>query len=148
MPLIIVIIMAVYIVLIAWTWQSLEDIERSKKIGLIALGIFVMYLITLIIFSISKKGIDYNEIAIKSTVKNILVILFTGVNGIVFLPYIAKILRKIKENEIEITETKKKVVILVIIFVVCMIFECGYLKDTQKGIINIYNSTYKQQNSY
>ena len=144
MPLIIIIIMAVYLVLIAWTWYSLENIEKTKKIAVIAIGVFLTYIITLIIFSISKTGIDYGNIPNQSTMKNILVILFTGINGIVLLPYVAKILGKINENEIEKDVVKRKIVILIIIF--CMFFECGYLKDTQKGMINIYNYTYKQNN--
>ena len=146
MPLIIIIIMAVYLVLIAWTWYSLENIEKTKKIAVIAIGVFLTYIITLIIFSISKTGIDYGNIPNQSTMKNILVILFTGINGIVLLPYVAKILGKINENEIEKDVVKRKIVILIIIFIICMFFECGYLKDTQKGMINIYNSTYKQNN--
>lgn len=146
MPLIIIIIMAVYLVLIAWTWNSLENIEKTKKIAVIAIGVFLTYIITLIIFSISKAGIDYGNIPNQSTMKNILVILFTGINGIVLLPYVAKILGKINENEIEKDVVKRKIVILIIVFMICMFFECGYLKDTQKGMINIYNSTYKQNN--
>ena len=146
MPLIIIIIMAVYLVLIAWTWYSLENIEKTKKIAVIAIGVFLTYIITLIIFSISKTGIDYGNIPNQSTMKNILVILFTGINGIVLLPYVAKILGKINENEIEKDVVKRKIVILIIIFIICMFFECGYLKDTQKGMINIYNYTYKQNN--
>ena len=146
MPLIIIIIMAVYLVLIAWTWYSLENIEKTKKIAVIAIGVFLTYIITLIIFSISKTGIDYGNIPNQSTMKNILVILFTGINGIVLLPYVAKILGKINENEIEKDVVKRKIVILIIVFIICMFFECGYLKDTQKGMINIYNYTYKQNN--
>ena len=146
MPLIIIIIMEVYLVLIAWTWYSLENIEKTKKIAVIAIGVFLTYIITLIIFSISKAGIDYGNIPNQSTMKNILVILFTGINGIVLLPYVAKILGKINENEIEKDVVKRKIVILIIVFIICMFFECGYLKDTQKGMINIYNSTYKQNN--
>lgn len=147
MPLIIIIIMAVYLVLIAWTWYSLENIEKTKKIAVIAIGVFLTYIITLIIFSISKAGIDYGNIPNQSAMKNILVILFTGINGIVLLPYIAKILGKIKENEIEKDVVKRKIVILIIVFIICMFFECGYLKDTQKGMINIYNSTYEKNNN-
>ena len=43
MPLIIIIIMAIYLVLIAWTWQSLGNIDKIKKVVLILIGI--VYLI-------------------------------------------------------------------------------------------------------
>mgnify|MGYP007084601923 CR=1 FL=1 len=38
-------------------------------------------------------------------------------------------------------------IIFVIIFAICMYFECGYLRNAQKGMINIYNSTYEGNNT-
>ncbi len=133
----------IYFVLIAWTWQSLGIIEKRKKVISILIGILVMYIITLITFNISKKGIIYQEKEAEILVRRILVILFTGVNGIVIIPYVAKILNRLKENDIEQKELKKKVIIFLIIFIICIIFECKYLKDTQKGILNIYQAMLK-----
>ena len=48
MPLIIIIIMAIYLVLIAWTWQSLGNIDKMKRVVLILIGIILSYIITLI----------------------------------------------------------------------------------------------------
>ena len=101
MVIIIGIIAIIYFVLIAWTWQSLGIIEKRKKVISILIGILLMYIITLITFNISKKGIIYQEKEAEILVRRILVILFTGVNGIVIIPYVAKILNRLKENDIE-----------------------------------------------
>ena len=107
MPLIIIIIMAIYLVLIAWTWQSLGNIDKMK----------------------------------------LLISTFTGINGIIILPYISKLLSKINDGEIDKDIVTKRLIIFVIIFAICMYFECGYLRNAQKGMINIYNSTYEGNNT-
>ncbi|MCI8411384.1 MAG: hypothetical protein HFJ40_02885 [Clostridia bacterium] len=141
MPIIIIIIIAIYIILISWIWQSMRDIDRTKKVVFIAIGIFVVFLITLIIFNISKTGINYQNDDSKKVVRNILVSVFTGINSLIIMPYISKLLNKVHENEIEKETFSKRVVIILIVFLICMFFECGYLKDTQEGILKIYNSS-------
>lgn len=140
MFLIIIIIIAIYAVSIAWTWHNLGTIDKIKKIAVIIIGNIIMYVITIIIFNISKSGIDYNNIDLQTAVKNIIVSIFTGINGIIIIPQAAKILEKIKENEIDKNTALKRFSIILIVFILCIIFECGYIKDTQKGILNIYNS--------
>lgn len=140
MVIIISIIVAVYLLMIAWTWQSLESLEKTKKVAFIVIGIIISYIVTLIIFNISQQGVNYQNEITKHEIKKILVLLFTALNGVIFIPYIAKLFTRVKENEIEDYKLKKKIIILVIIFIICMFFENMYLKDIQNGIINIYNS--------
>ena len=35
--------------------------------------------------------------------------------------------------------------IMLIVFIICIIFECGYMKDTQKGILQVQKSNSHQQ---
>ena len=140
MFLIIIVIIAIYAVSFAWTWHNLGAIDKLKKIAVIIIGNIIMYIITIIIFNISKSGIDYNNVELQTAVSNTIVSIFTGINGIIVIPQIAKILEKIKENEIDRNLASKRFAIILIVFILCIIFECGYIKDTQKGILNIYNS--------
>ena len=140
MVLIIIITIILYAVLIAWTWNNLGGIEKTKKIATIAIGILMMYLITLVVFSISKTGVQYSQIEIEKNVRNILVAIFTGLNSLIILPFLAKQLDKIHEGEIEKEKFSKKLAILVILFTICMFVECGYMKSTQQGILKIYES--------
>ena len=140
MVIIISIIVAVYLLMIAWTWQSLESLEKTKKVAFVVIGIIISYIVTLIIFNISQQGVNYQNEITKHEIKKILVLLFTALNGVIFIPYIAKLFTRVKENEIEDYKLRKKIIILVIIFIICMFFENMYLKDIQNGIINIYNS--------
>lgn len=61
--LIIIIVTVLYAVIIGWTWSSLGDIERKKKILITGIGILLVYLITLLLFNISKNQIQYPDIS-------------------------------------------------------------------------------------
>lgn len=61
--LIIIIVTVLYAVIIGWTWSSLGDIERKKKILITGVGILLVYLITLLLFNISKNQIQYPDIS-------------------------------------------------------------------------------------
>ena len=130
----------VYFILIAWTWKSLGFIEKTKKVAFILIGIILMYGITWLIFQIAKSGVAYQNAAMQNDVQNILVAIFTGINGIIVLPQIGKLLEKINENEIEKEQLVRRIGMLTIIFILCLIFESGYMKDTQEGILKIYDA--------
>ena len=139
MSLIIIIIIAIYFILIAWTWQILGNVEKTKKVAVIIIGILIMSIVTLIVFNISKVGLNYENTNAQADVRNVLVTVFTGINGIIVIPQLAKVIEKISEDEIDKKTASRKFLIIAIIFIVCVIIECGYMKDIQKGIINIYN---------
>lgn len=130
----------IYFIAIAWTWHSLGFIEKPKKVAIILIGMTIIYGITFMVFQIAKGGIVYPSEEIQSKVQNILVSIFTGINGIIVMPQIGKISDKINENEMEKEQAKKKILILVIVFIICLVFESGYMKDTQEGILKIYHA--------
>ncbi len=140
MTFIIITAILVYVILIAWTWQSLGSIEKIKKVVIILVGIIFMYGITWIIFQTTKEGMNYQNIEMQNSVQNMLVAIFSGINGMIVMPQMAKMLDKIEENEIEQEQFIKRIGILVIVFVICLIFERGYMRDTQEGILKVYHS--------
>ena len=146
MPLIILMIFILYSVVIGWTWNNLGDIDKKKKILIIAGEIIAIYIITLIIFSVSKNGIDYTNKDVESNVKTVIVALFTGFNSLILLPFLNKQIIKLKEKETDEKSIIKKITIMFLIFIVCIIFECGYMKDTQKGILQVQKYQYIKKN--
>ena len=142
MLLIILMTFILYSVAIGWTWNNLGDIDKAKKILIIAGELIVIYIITLILFGISKNGIEYTNKDVEGNIKNVIVALFTGFNSLIVLPYLNKQIIKLKEKETDEKNIIKKLLIMFLIFVVCIIFECGYMKDTQKGIIQVQKSHY------
>ena len=143
MTFIILITIIIYLVMIIWTWKALGEIEKPKKVLFILIGIFAIYLITLLVNSFAQNGIEFEKEAIAKEIKNILVLVFTGLNAMIVLPFIARTLEKVDSGEIEKDELSKKIVILVIIFIICMVFECNYMKNTQEGILEIYQAIKK-----
>lgn len=139
MPLIISIVVIMFLVLIGWTWNNLGTIEKNKKILYIIIGIAIVYVITLIIYNISKSGINYESEKVMKTIQRVLTIIFSIVNGYALLPYFFKKLDQLENKEIKKKELKKSIVMLVIIVIVLLIFESNYLATTQKGILQMLN---------
>ena len=138
MPVIIIIMLAIFCVLIIGTWHYLGNIDKTKKIVFIILGIFISYLITMLLFSISKSGITYPSDEIEQMVQNMIVIVFTGLNGILMLPYLGRLWDKMSEEEITKQQFQKRICILLIIAIIVFILESNYLNGVQSGILEIY----------
>lgn len=137
MTIILIIIAVLFLVLIGWCWNSLGSIEKTDKIKYIIIGLIAIYIMTMIIYSVSKIGIQYES---KDTMKMIRVIfqlLFTAVNGYMLLPYTFKKIEQIKNNAIKEEKLKKSIIILLIIIVVIFIFESMYLGNIQQEILNM-----------
>ena len=99
------------------------------------------------VYLVSKNGIEYSNNDIENNIQTIIVTLFTGFNSLILLPFLNKQIIKLKEKETNENDVVKKVLIMFFIFVICIIFECGYMKDTQKGILNIQKSHSHQAES-
>lgn len=139
MAFIIILTIMIYVIAAIWSWNNLVQIEKSKKIAVILVGTLLTYIITLIVFTLSKNNVNYDDTIIETTIKNIIVAIFTGANACIFIPYISKQLEKIHEGEIEKEKFTQKMVALLVLIVILLSFECGYMKTTQQGILKIYN---------
>ena len=143
MAFIIIISIVIYLINIAWTWKSLGDLSKSKKVAFIVIGLIAIYIITTIVFFISQNGVQYENEESIGTIKNVLVAIFAGINGIILLPQMAKILDNAKEGKIEKNQLRNRIILWLVVLLICLIFECGYMKDTQEGILEIYKSLKK-----
>ncbi len=139
MTLIIIGAIFIFLISIIWTWHNLGNIEKPRKIAFILIGLCITYLITIVLYNISSTDMTYPSEEIKKMVSNTLILIFTGLNALIFLPFIANLFDNILEEEIEKNQAQKRMIVIFIIFIVCVFIENGYLKDTQEGIINMYN---------
>ena len=142
MALIIIGIIIIYLLVVIWTWTSLEDIEKKSKILIIFIGIIVVFLVTQIVFSISKNGIVYGNEDIEKSISIVIMLLFTGINSLL-LPFLGRNLKRRADGEIDNNILKLRIIIILVIFLMCLFLECGYMKDIQEGILNIYKSNIK-----
>ena len=135
------IIAVLFVVLIFWTWNNTKDFEEtSRRVIFIVVGIIVTSIVTLIYFAISKVGITYPKVEMVKQVRKMVVLLFTPINGFLSLPHIASLKMKIKLKIEDESKLKKKIIILGIVLVVATIIEISYMKDFQRGIIQMLNS--------
>ena len=138
MSIIIMIIGIIYIIGFVWTWKNLDDIKKSQKIIIIGIGTIIIYLITLLLFQFSKNGITYPKMEFEKNIKQVITLLFTGINVLGFLPSIVNNLYKLKNKEITQGKFTKNIILLLSIFIIASIVEVNYMKDTQEGIMKIY----------
>lgn len=134
---IIIVVIALFFVLVGYTWYRLEAYEGMERVIFCVAGILVCWGITSMLFSISSKGMSYISQDVEQEISKILVMVFTPINGIALMPTVAKIASKLKFDEIEKNTAIKHFVILGVIFVVIAIIEVMYLKNIQLGILDV-----------
>ena len=137
MAVILIIIAILFLVLLGWSWNSLGSIDKKEKIKYIIIGLVLTYLLTFIIYTISKIGIQYDNKETMKIIRTVFVLLFAIVNGYILLPYSFKKIEKIKSKEIEEEKLKRSIIILLIIIVILLIIESIYLGNLQQGILKM-----------
>ena len=127
-----------FLVSLGCIWHNLGTIDKKIKIIFILIGFAIMFFITLIVCNISSNGVSYKIPEMKNDVSKMLILVFTPLNALFTIPWIAKIISRINDNDIEKNQVIKRVVATIIVFIIVLIIECSYLKNTQLGIIEIY----------
>lgn len=133
----------IYLIAVIWSWKSLTNLSPLKKIIVILAGILIVYIITSILLNISKTNITYPTEEMGQKVTTVLTIVFTAINALI-IPILSKNIVKMQSGEIDINQFKKKIIAIFLIGIVFLGLECGYLKNTQKEIVNIYYSKVEQ----
>lgn len=127
-----------YIILISSTMHSLSLVESNKaKIGFTVTGLVLILVSVWATFYISISGLNYSNPQMIGKVRNILLAVFVPVNGLIVMPYFAKMLSKVGANELTKPKFKKRLIILSVLYIAILIFECSYFKSTQIGIIEM-----------
>lgn len=143
MPVVIALIIVIFFVFISWTWHNLGSIDNNRKVMIIIISLIILFIITFIMFNISKQDISYDSEQEMQDVRNVLVILFTLINALIIMPIISKTISKMREKEITEEQLKKRFIVILVVFVIILIFECGYMKNIQQQILNIYLNAIK-----
>ena len=140
MTIIYLVVIAIMILLFFWTKNNMKTIKNiSEKIKIIILVILGVFIVTIITFRISKIDINYPNDKIYREIKKVTLILFLPINSLITLPQIAKVLGDLRDKNIDREKIKKRIIIIGILIIIAIIFEIGYLKDFQNGIIQLLN---------
>ena len=135
----IIIVIALFMVLLGFTWYRLEAYEQMEKVIICVAGILLSWGITTILFSLSSGGMNYISEEIEREISKILVLVFTPINGIAFMPYVAKIMSKVRFDEMNKQEATKKIFKWCIILIAVFFVEVKYLENIQLGILDVAN---------
>lgn len=141
MFLILVISLIIYIIGVIAIYHNMYSVDKSKKIQFIMVGFLVILLLTMLLVFISSNNINIENREYKSysqyisTTKTMSILLFAPINSIIVLPYIGNLLNKYTDQRINGEQLKKKILICAVILILVVIFEIGYVKDFQTGLI-------------
>lgn len=127
-------IIILFLVLILWTCNNTKNFENKfQRVLYIVLGLAINSIIVAIIFNISKSGINYSNIEIMKEMRKFILLIFTPINGLLTMPIGANAIIGIRDGE----NKNKLLLILSIIFVIAIIFECSYFESIQRGVLQI-----------
>ena len=135
------IIFLLFVVYIVWTWNSTKEFEDQKiRIAYLIVGTLFIAMVTLIIFLVSKIGVNYPKKEMVGQVQKIVLLVFTPINGFVVLTQFSSVFQQIRSGMVSKEKMDKKIKTLLIVFTILIIIECIYFKNVQYGIIKIINS--------
>ena len=138
MSLINFIIVVLFIIYIVCAWNSTKEFENTlMRISFIFVGTLFITLLTLILFWISKIGVQYPKKEMIGEVRRIILLSFIPINGFVTLTQSASIFAQAKSGMVSKEDMQKKIKRLVIIFIILIVFEAIYFKNIQNGMIRI-----------
>ena len=135
-----IIIIMLFAVYLFWTWNNTKSFQGIfTRISYVIIGTAFITFVTYIIFLISKKGIIYPYNDMAELIRNIIMLIFVPVNGLITLPQIGNTIEKIKNDTITPEKLKKRIIIIIIIVIIIIIYECSYFKSIQSKIIRLIN---------
>ena len=138
MSLINFIIVVLFIIYIVCAWNSTKEFENNLlRISFIFVGTLFITLLTLILFWISKIGVEYPKKEMIGEVRKIILLSFIPINGFIILTQTASIFAQAKSGMVSKEDMQKKIKRLVIIFIILIVIEAIYFKNIQNGMIKI-----------
>ena len=140
MSLVYFIIIMLFLVYIFWTWNSAKEFETiTIRISYVVIGTIFIAFITFLLFLFSRIGVTYPSKEMVGEVRNIILLVFTPINGFIMLPQLSYAIAEVKNGTISKEDLQKKIRKILIIAIVLIIFEVIYFKSIQNGIIDFIN---------
>ncbi len=127
------------LILISFTWYTLDQMESVEKILYIAIGLVFSVIITTTLFNISSKNIDYPVAEMIISIRKMVLFAFVPINAIAFMPFLGRQMSNLKFDQITQVEFAKRLIILLVVLVILGILEHKYLINMQLGILDIIN---------
>lgn len=135
------IIFVLFVVYVVFVWNSTKEFENTIiRVSYILIGTVFITILTLILFLISKIGIQYPKKEMIGEVRRIILLAFIPINGFITLTQASSIFVQAKSGMVSKEDMEKKIKRFVIIFIVLIIVEIIYFKNIQNGMIKFIES--------
>ena len=139
------IIFVLFVIYIVFVWNSTKEFESTTiRVSYILIGTLFITILTLILFWISKIGVEYPKREMIGEVRRIVLLVFIPINGFITLTQAASIFAQAKSGMVSKEDMEKKIKKVIIAFVVLIIVEVIYLKNIQNGMIRFIESVQKR----
>lgn len=134
-----IVTIVMFLILIGWTWNSLGSVENKKKVIYIISGILIVYVLTFVIYNVSKIGIVYENMSVMLTIRKVYIIIFTFINCYLILPFVFKNIDRLTCSELNNDVLSRIIIKLAIKILIIFILESIYFGNIQQGILKMIN---------
>lgn len=131
------IVIALYALLFVWVKANMNSYEKSEIFRFIGIGGIIALVISIILVLMNK--IELQNVQIQNTMNLVNICLFAPLNALILLPYIGRVLNKVKQKKMTKEKGKQKIIIGIIVFMIILMIESGYVKSFQDIMIAIQN---------
>ena len=135
------IIFVLFVIYIVFVWNSTKEFENTTiRVSYILIGTLFITILTLILFWISKIGVEYPKREMIGEVRRIVLLVFIPINGFIILIQAVRLFIQAKSGMVSKEDMEKRIKRLIIIIIVLIIIEVIYFKSIQNGMIRIIQS--------
>lgn len=131
-----IIIFALYVISIISTYQNMFAFDKTNRIVYLITGFFIVSVVTVIM---SKANLQIDNKELIKIIQNSTQIIFIPLNALITLPIIANIMSKYKAKAITEDKLKRRILLIVIIYIIFFIFEKKYITNFQTGVLSNIN---------
>lgn len=131
------IVIALYALLFVWVKANMNSYERGDILKFIGIGAGITLVISMILVFMNK--IELQNVQIQNTMNIVNICLFAPLNALIILPYLGSVLNRVKQKRMSKEKGKQKILIAIILFVIILMIESGYVKSFQDIMVAIQN---------
>lgn len=136
--LVIVLVLTLYAILFVWTYYNLNEWDKQTKIKFMIIGTVITFLLSVIlVLSHQLKGVSAEVVG---TMNKVNIFIFAPLNGLLTMPFIARYINRYKAKEYSKEQTKRKIIIHSVIFLIIFFLEGMYIQSFQDTFIAIFQS--------
>lgn len=134
MPIIIIISLILYFIVANSIYHAMPEIKKEKKLIYIIIGFFLLFLITYILTNLSAQQASQIEEEKLSIAKRTAIYLMAPINSFILMP-IGRAISKCKEKKLTKEKLKKRIAVIIFLFILCLILEKSYIQNFIQGLL-------------